>query len=319
MKFTEDQLKKYALPLSETENNKCLHAIKAIRDALKNIGYYTDSDDVVPLETDTYSYAVTLRKLYSKEEIEIFIQGSYANNTCVRGESDVDIAIVRKDINEYAWGSIFSPYTPAFKHNADAAVFKMIVENALKTYFTSYYVHRKNKSIKVDGNTYRKQADTVPAFGMHHFYDSEKDDFQHYNEGITIYADDGQVINNFPKQHIANGRSKNVSTNYYYKKMVRIAKKLRYLMEDYGYSSAQKVSSFGIESLLWNIPDSIFKKYSIYRFIFDEVVDYLYKQKTYLFLYKEANGIKKLCQNSSDRQVYSEFIDELHRFYEYDI
>ena len=92
MKFTEEQLKLYASPLSETENDKCLHAIKAIRDALKQLGFHTDNEDIIPLEKDTYSYAVKLKKYYSKEEIEIFIQGSYANNTCVRGESDVDIA-----------------------------------------------------------------------------------------------------------------------------------------------------------------------------------------------------------------------------------
>ena len=319
MKFTEDQLKLYALPLSDTENDKCLHAIKAIRDALKRLGYHTDSDEVLPLEKDTYSYSVRLKKYYSNEEIEIFIQGSYANNTCVRGESDVDIAVVRNDIYEYAWGSSFAPYVPAFKHNAEAAIYKSNVEKALKEYFTSPYVHRKNKSIKVDGNTYRKQADAVPAFGMHHIYNSDKNDYSSYNEGITIYADDGQVINNFPKQHIALGRAKNVSTNHYYKKMVRIAKKLRYMMDDYGYSGAVNVSSFGVESLLWNIPDDIFKKYVNYRFAFDEVVKYLYSNKAYLGVFKEANGIKTLCPDTSARQNYTRFIEDLHRFYDYDI
>lgn len=319
MKFTEDQLKLYASPLSDSENDKCLHAIKAIRDALKRLGYYTESDEILPLEKDTYSYAVRLKKYYSDEKIEIFIQGSYANNTCVRGESDVDIAVVRNDIYEYAWGSNFAPYVPAFKHNAEASIYKSMVERALKEYFTSPCVHRKNKSIKVDGNTYRKQADTVPAFGMHHIYNSDNKDYSNYNEGITIYADDGQVINNFPKQHIALGRSKNVATNHYYKKMVRIAKKLRYMMEDYGYHGATNVSSFGVESLLWNISNDVFKKYINYRFAFNEVVKYLYSNKTYLSIFKEANGIKSLCPNASMLQNYTQFIEELYGFYDYDI
>ena len=101
--------------------------------------------------------------------------------------------------------------------------------------------------------------------------------------------------------------------------MVRIAKKLRYMMEDYSYTGASHVSSFGVESLLWNIPNDIFKKYTNYRFAFDEVVKYLYNNKAYLIIYKEANGIKSLCADSSMRQNYSQFIDELHRFYDYDI
>lgn len=319
MKFTEETLKLYAAPLSDTENDKCLHAIKAIRDALKKLGYYTDTDEVLPLERDTYSYAVTLRKNYSSEEIQIFIQGSYANNTCVRGESDVDIAVIRRDVYEYAFGSTFAPYVQGFSHKSEATAFKDAVEKALKDHFTYLYVHRKNKSIKVDGNTYRKQADTVPAFGMHYFYDSDNKDYTHFNEGITIYADDGQVINNFPKQHIANGKKKNVETNFYYKKMVRIAKKMRYLMEDLGYPAAKRMSSFGVESLFWNIPNSIFTKYSIYRYEFDELLKYLFDNKFMLSTYKEANGIKSLCPTSSDVQTFSQFIDEIYRFFEYDI
>ena len=319
MKFSENQLKLYASPLSDTENDKCLHAIKAIRDALKGLGYHTDNDDVFPLERDTYSYAVTLKKYYSKEVIEIFIQGSYANNTCVRGESDVDIAVVRKDVFEYSFGHAFAPYVKGFTHNREAAEYKNEVENALRRYFTGDCVHRRNKSIKVDGNTYRKQADTVPAFGIHHYCNSEKDDYSHYQEGITIYTDDGHIINNFPKQHIKNGRSKNTETNHYYKKMVRIAKKMRFLMNDYGYTGAQNVSSFGVESLLWNVPDDIFKKWTIYKYAFDEVVNYLFDNKGLLQYYKEANGIKKLCPTAYDVQNYTTFISELRRFYEYEI
>lgn len=93
MKFTEERLKLYAAPLSETENEKCKRAIKAIRDALKDLGYSASDDSILPIEEDTYSYSTTLKRGYSSEEIQVFIQGSYANNTCVRGESDVDIAI----------------------------------------------------------------------------------------------------------------------------------------------------------------------------------------------------------------------------------
>lgn len=319
MKFTENLLKMYAAPLSETENEKCLRAIKEIRDALKGLGYHTDRDEIVPLEKDTYSYSVTLRRYYSNEEIQIFIQGSYANNTCVRGESDVDIAVIRRDIYESAWGAQFNPYTPCFMHNAEAREFKNDVERVLDDYFGKVFVHRKNKSLLIDGNTYRKQADTVPAFGMHHYYASDRRNYIDFNEGITIYADDGQIINNFPKQHIINGRRKNSSTNYYYKKMVRIIKKMRYLMETRGYRSANNVSSFGLESLLWNLPDELFKRYTIYRYEFGEIVDYIYNNKYMLSIYKEANEIKRLCPTSSDVENYSKFIDDLRSFYEYDI
>ncbi len=317
MKFTESSLKLYAAPLSDTENDKCIHAIKEIRDALKDLGYHSTSDLVTPIEADTFAYSTTLTRNYSSEEIQIFIQGSYANNTCVRGDSDVDIAIVRKDKYEYAFGKPFHVVNPERK--TEGKQFKDAVERVLRTHF-SYNVTRKNKSIKVDGNTYRKQADTVPCFSIHYFdgwYD--KNDHISYIDGITIYADDGQIIYNFPKQHIANGKRKNVSTNYYYKKMVRILKKMRYLMEDCGYASAKNVSSFGLESLLWNLPDGVFTKYTTYRYEFDEIVKALINEKQFLSIDKEANGIKPLCSTNKDVENYSKFIDDLKLFYEYDI
>lgn len=318
MKFTEQQLKLYAAPLSDTENQKCLHAIKEIRDALKTLGYSSTNDSVLPLEADTYAYSATLKKSYSNEEIQIFIQGSYANNTCVRGESDVDIAIIRRDKYEYAFGDRFVPYVAGFDKNAEAKVFKDTVERVLRAQFP-YCVHRKNKSIKVDGNTYRKQADSVPSFGMRYFNKSALGNYSDYVEGITIYADDGEIINNFPKQHIVNGKRKNVDTNHYYKKMVRIMKKIRYLMEDWGYSSASNVSSFGLESLMWNLPDDLFKRYTTYKYEFGEIVNYLYSHKNDIDSYKEANGIKVLCSSSTEVMNYRNFIEQLYAFYEYDI
>ena len=98
MKFKESTLKLYAAPLSDTEDAKCKHAIEAIRDALKYLGYTDDQKDISLLESETLAYAVSMRNKYSTEKIHIFIQGSYANNTCVRNESDVDIAVVRDDI-----------------------------------------------------------------------------------------------------------------------------------------------------------------------------------------------------------------------------
>ena len=101
--------------------------------------------------------------------------------------------------------------------------------------------------------------------------------------------------------------------------MVRIIKNMRYLMSDCGYSSSDNVSSFGLESLLWNVPNEIFMKYSIYRYSFDEIVSYLYENQSLVSSYKEANGIKKLCQTAVEAENYRLYIRDLKNFYEYDI
>jgi hypothetical protein len=124
---------------------------------------------------------------------------------------------------------------------------------------------------------------------------------------------------NYPEQHIKNGRTKNVNTNHYFKKNVRIIKKIRYIMQDNGYTSANNVASFGLESLLWNIPNETFMKYVSYRFTFDEIIQYIISDTNNLSSYKEANGIKPLFPKQVDIENYKDFINDLSKFYEYDI
>lgn len=314
MKFTKLNLELYAAPLSKTEDDKCKHAIEAIKDALQNIGYTDDNKGVSLLESETLAYSVSLRDKYSPNRLKIFVQGSYANNTCVRNESDVDIAIVREDIYEYAFGSTFSSSTDRID---EAKKLKDAVERALRNAFP-YQVKRGNKSIKVDGNTYRKQSDVVPCVSMHYYYRSHLQDYVTHHDGVIIFADDGTIVKNFPKQHIINGKIKNKNTNYYYKKMVRIMKKMRHLMIECGYNCANEVSSFGLESLVWNIPDSCFTQYVTYGFEFQEIINYLYSHKYEFPKYFEANGIKPLFPKQQDVDKYTAFIDKLEQFYQYD-
>ena len=196
----------------------------------------------------------------------------------MRGHSDIDIAVVqedtfrpkyRSDVSGKDYG--FTKATPRIKS------FKDEVEDAIIKYFGKD-VERKNKSIKINGNSYRKDTDTVPAMRSRDYRQDYRFDDENYIGGILIKADDGQEIINYPEQHIKNGVEKNNSTNYYFKKMVRVAKELRYQMEDLDYPYAQKASSFGVECLLWNIPNEYFTKYTTYCYAFEEIVEYLYPQ-----------------------------------------
>lgn len=324
MKFKEASLKLYAAPLSDTENQKCINAISMVRDALKEIGFTDDGKSITSLYDDTLAYGIEMRSKTGTRKVRIFIQGSYANNTNVRTQSDVDIAVVQEDVftTEYRPSSSIYPQSDLdygfVTSPAPLKTFKDEVQECLERKFGSD-VERKNKSIKIHGNTYRKDADSVPCRRYRDYRKDYSKNVNNYVPGIVITPDYGPNIINYPEQHIANGRAKNNSTNRYYKKMVRIMKKMRYIMCDCGYKEAENISSFGLESLLWNLPDDVFLKYTIYRFGFAEVVRYLQQHKDDLVNYKEANGIKMLCTSQQDIINYQVFIDRLYRFYEYDI
>lgn len=319
MKFTEKQLKLYSAPLSDTENQMCKNAIGMVRDALKSLGFTDDNKPISLLYEDTLAYSIEMRSTYGSRKIKLFIQGSYANNTNVRTQSDVDIAVVQEEVFQtiYREGVSDSNYNFSTIESTPTS-FKDEVEKCLREKFKND-VERKNKSIKVHGNTYRKDADTVPCRRYRDYRNDFYNNENNYIGGIVILADNGERIINYPEQHIANGKIKNAETNHYYKKMVRIIKKMRYLMEDNYISSAKEVSSFGLESLLWNLPNKLFTKYSIYRYTFDDIVDYLYDNTYLLSCYNEANGIKPLCPYSSDINKFTNFINDLKTFYEYDI
>jgi len=319
MKFSETQLQGFAAPLSESEDQMCQNAIGMVRDALKLLGLSDDNRPITKMLTETHAYMLEMKNPFTNRRVKIFIQGSYANNTCVRKESDVDIAIVQEEVfqTEYRPGITDAHYN-FYTVSATDKSFKDEVQECLTIKFRND-VERKNKSIKVHGNTYRKDADTVPCMRLRNYKDDYELNESNFVGGIVITADSGERIINYPEQHIENGRKKNTETKHVYKRMVRIIKKMRCLMEDYSYTSAGRVSSFGLESLLWNIPNEIYAKYTSLRYIFDEVAKYAYDKRHLLSSYREANGIKLLCPNQTDVANYQAFLTDLVGFYEYDI
>lgn len=55
------------------------------------------------------------------------------------------------------------------------------------------------------------------------------------------------------------GYKKNKETNFGFKKIVRLLKRLRNEMAEAGNESAQQASSFLIECMVWNVPNESFK------------------------------------------------------------
>jgi len=121
--------------------------------------------------------------------------------------------------------------------------------------FNGVGVERKDKSIKVQGNSYRVDSDVVPSYRFRNYTNDHDVNPNNYIGGIEIRPDNGGNIRNYPEQHIINGKRKNNITNHSFKKQVRIAKKIKQNMIDLSYKSVENVSSFGVESLLWNIPE----------------------------------------------------------------
>lgn len=320
MKFTEEQLERFASPISRSESDKCKNAIRMVSDAMKLVGYTDNGKEIRTFEADTYSFALDLSANYGSKKIVLLVQGSYANKTNIPSQSDVDVAVILESTFIPEYRATVSGKDYGFSDGTyTAQKLKDEVEHALNVKFGYDGVERRDKSIKVFGNTYRVDADVVPAYRYRDYSDDYSFNENNYVGGIEIRPDSGGRIVNYPEQHIKMGIAKNKVTDYKFKRCVRIIKNMREKMKENDIYVSDKISSFGLESLLWNVDVSTYKKYSCLRYVFDEVVQFLYNNTSNFDSYVEANGIKQLFPEQSTKAAYIQFVKDLNNFYEYDV
>ena len=318
MRYTEQQIEKMASPISQTEEEKCKNAIRMVRDALKRLNYTDNGQEIRSIYAESYSFSLEMSKRFTDVRIKLLVQGSYANKTNIRSESDVDVAVIL----ESSFNAKYRPGIIMEQYGFSESSFKLSdlkddVEQALKQHFGFDLDTRHNKCIKVAGNTYRVDADVVPAYRYRDYSNDYSFEKSNYIGGIMIIPDRGESIINYPEQHIKNGIEKNKCTTYRFKKLVRVIKSMREELKSAGYSVPSEISSFGLESLLWNVSDSAFNKYSSLRFCFDEILEWLIDNIDIFSSFKEANGIKPLFTSSGMISAYQQFVRDLRKFYEY--
>ena len=74
LNYSETTLQQWTAPLTQSENQRAENAVWMIKDAIRKDEELKSMD------------------------IEVFIQGSYGNNTNVRSDSDVDVCVMLKDV-----------------------------------------------------------------------------------------------------------------------------------------------------------------------------------------------------------------------------
>lgn len=194
----------------------------------------------------------------SKMDVTVFPQGSYRNKTNVRQNSDVDICV---RLNSTFFEDYPSGTTRESFGNVPGSItfsdYKGLVGTALENYFGKNAVKRGNKAFNIHENTYRIDADAVATF-EHRRYQLRPDSTHYYLSGIGFDTDSGQRITNWPEQNYTNSLAKHEATGRRYRKMVRIIKRLRDVMQEEKIAAANNIASCLIEALAWNVPNEGF-------------------------------------------------------------
>ena len=196
---------------------------------------------------------------YAGKSYEVFLQGSYGNDTNIYAESDVDTVIRLDEI----YGSDFSnlpvqqqtafrqAFTPASYNFTD---FKQGVSTCLSDAFGAQNVTFGKKTFKIKPSGSRRSADVLACYQYRHYtrfvshYDCE------YIPGVIFPTSSGDWITNYPKRHSENCTRKHQATNSWFKPMVRILKNMRSRMVDDGLIADGVAPSYYIEGLLYNVP-----------------------------------------------------------------
>jgi hypothetical protein len=296
-KFTEQTLTNWTKPPSNSEQTKLENSERMVKDAIS-------SDE----------------KLKTKST-ETFGQGSYANNTNVRLNSDIDINV------RYTGGFMFTkpPNTEENDVGLDKyesstytySEFKDDVENALVTKFGRTDVVRKDKCITISANTNRVETDVVPTWNYRRY---EKDGS--YVLGAKFYSDSGAHIVNYPKKHIENGIGKNNDTYRRFKRLTRLHRKLRYKMIEDGESVNDNITSFLLECLVWNVPNRIMNNYDTWTERLRQSIIYLYdntKEQESCDEWGEVSELLYLLRSSRkwSRQDVNEYMVHLWKYLEF--
>jgi hypothetical protein len=209
---------------------------------------------------NTYaSIKKALEDLERRRDLDIFLQGSYANTTNIRADSDVDVVVMTRQTFQGSADRLTGSARAAFDAlpmaTFSATDLRQEVLVALMAYYGATRVHPRNKCIKVDRRDGYVDADVVPCL-QYRWY--PQNSTSSYVEGIALHPAGGGRIVNFPKRHIENGQQKNAACSGNYKKTVRQVKRLRNRAIAEGRLSHGVAPGYLLECMVYNVPSAQF-------------------------------------------------------------
>lgn len=311
MYYSEQLIEQYSKPLSDSEKQSCESTIRVFENILQKYGFSVTRKNFDIIDSEDLNHRFHVKK--DNIEFTIFLQGSYGNGTCVRQDSDVDIAMICETTfwTEYPTGKSRSNYGFT-SSDFDIVEFKDEFCKFIRSLNSAYKVENHDKCIFFEGNgSSRKDMDIVPSLRYRDYSKDYYCDPKNYIGGVLIRTNKGEIIINYPEQSRLNSIQKNKATSYYYKKIVRILKNIKNDMIEKGVVGADKVSSYGLECMIYNVPNDAFNSYYGYyslKKITYNVVEYLC-ENTYLYpCFKETNGILNIFDNSNNNENAYELV-----------
>ncbi|NEJ12308.1 nucleotidyltransferase [Rhizobium leguminosarum] len=249
---------------------------------------------------------------------DVFLQGSYGNDTNVARDSDVDVVSLTSAAFYHNAATLPADQYSAFVRTYGGAAaytyqhYKTDVTTWLVKSYGSGVVPGK-KAIFVPQGMNRRDCDVLPAMEYRHYSRFGTISDHSYASGICFFMPDGTQIVNYPKQHSENCTKKHQQTNKWFKHTVRCYKNIRNYMIDKRLLQEGVAPSYFIEGMLYNAPNSLFGE--TFQDTIVETFNYVADADRHQF--KCSNGIHSLIGNSpvtwraGDCQLYLDAMRKL--------
>lgn len=236
-----------------------------------------------------------------EHEYRTHLQGSYANHTNNWGSNDVDVVVKLTEPFEESLDDLNAAEKERFWNKYSEVDYTFgefydTVHSALKNYFGRENIEKGSKAIKVKANDNTSlpiDADVVPCVEYRKYEGFKEDGTEEFVEGMWFKTQSlvSRTIINYSEEHRKNGKIKNNRTSENYKPTIRMFKKARDHMESRGMVPEDTASSYFIEGLLFNVPNSRFKKSN------------LMERYTSILEYLEENDVEDFIEQSRQYEL----------------
>ena len=231
---TDEQLAGWTGPSSDTEQDKQERTERMIREAIDAHAAFDGFD------------------------FDVYTKGSYANDTNVKTDSDVDVVVECRELLYWEEYDSSKPGRPSSMSSYEGGwspqKLRSEVAAALEAKFPGT-ITAGSTAFEVELSSARVDADVVPCFSYRMYFSDGT-----YRAGTKLFKKDGGAIVNYSKLQLKNGGDKDRRTNGKYKKAVRILKRLENVLVSAGLSA--EVPSYLMECLIYNCPDTYFARSS---------------------------------------------------------
>ena len=193
--------------------------------------------------------------------VRVYVKGSYANNTNVRRDADVDVAAEWTDtFKVHTWGDTagmtaaqlgYEPAVDITGHVGGVPAPRR--ERAHDRVPVRHGRHDARQAHGI-GGLERVDADVVPCYALNR-YDAPRVS----HRGHRIFPKSGATpVDNYPQQNYDNGVTKNNATRRRYKEIVRCTKRLIDGASTRSGCRSRDYPGYLTESLVYNAPNSCF-------------------------------------------------------------